>query len=179
MAIAHTPNHTPQRYHYARLLCTPVTPAGADLTAALPPADRATVLQLLSRVLQDLYGTMGGPVAFGEVDVVAVETLEKAFESGSNHNSSSEVVIRFPAGATHAILTALPLATSPPFRLSIQRHSSDLARLAGTAGRGPRGYLQWARATKGQVQATAASEATQTRGTGASDESEVEMQQQE
>lgn len=57
--------------------------------------DRATVLQLFSRLFQDLYGTMGGPVALGELDVVAIEPAR----GGQGQDSqASEVVIRFPAG---------------------------------------------------------------------------------
>ncbi|POY72861.1 hypothetical protein BMF94_4116 [Rhodotorula taiwanensis] len=135
MAIARTPLHTAARWHYARLLCTPLALAGTDPTAPRPAlVDRATVLQLVSRVLQDLYGTMGGPIGLGEVDVAAIEP--SAF-------GGSEVVIRFPAGATHALLTALPLATLSPFRISILRHAADLGQLAGSAGRGARGYKGW------------------------------------
>ncbi|KWU41520.1 hypothetical protein RHOSPDRAFT_7670, partial [Rhodotorula sp. JG-1b] len=146
MAIARASSHTAERYHYARLLCTPISattePVESAATQTATAIDRATVLQLFSRLLQDLYGTMGGPVALGELDVAAIETARE------QDSQSSEVVIRFPAGATHAILTALPLATSSPFRLSVLRHSSDLSRLVGPAGHGPRGYAQWAQGVK-------------------------------
>ncbi|GAA5962319.1 hypothetical protein JCM8115_004298 [Rhodotorula mucilaginosa] len=150
MAIARAPPHSAERYHYARLLCTPISantgaaqPSGTETATVI---DRATVLQLFSRLLQDLYGTMGGPVALGELDVVAIEPARGGGQE--QDDKASEVVIRFPAGATHAILTALPLATSSPFRLSVLRHSSDLSRLVGPAGHGSRGYAQWARGMK-------------------------------
>lgn len=64
-------------------------------------------------------------------------------------------------------MTALPLATSSPFRLSVLRHSSDLARLVGPAGHGPRGYAQWAR----EIKAMAAE-----KGQSTTQAEEVEMQ---
>ena len=163
-------------------ISTPISattePAQSATTETATTIDRATVLQLFSRLLQDLYGTMGGPVALGELDVVAIEPAQ-----GGQDNKSSEVVIRFPAGcvsrvsslfpqlfrerfsantqktsrsATHAILTALPLATSSPFRLSVLRHSSDLSRLVGPAGHGPRGYAQWVSGVKAMAMAAVA-----------------------
>lgn len=83
---------------HTRTRSTPVVAVRADPTAAIPPVDRATVLQLLSRVLQDLYGAMGGPVAFGEVDVVDIAPARLGDDINEDSKSSSEVVIRFPAG---------------------------------------------------------------------------------
>lgn len=82
---------------------TTSTPISATTDTAQAPEtattainmDRATVLQLFSRLLQDLYGTMGGPVALGELDVVAIEP---AVGGQGQDNQASEVVIRFPAG---------------------------------------------------------------------------------
>ncbi|GAA5992979.1 hypothetical protein JCM10908_000782 [Rhodotorula pacifica] len=167
MAIARTPAHSAARYHYARLLCTPVLLAGMDPTAPTATMDRATFLQLVSRVLQDLYGTMGGPIGLSEIDVIAIEGVTSSSNaSGDGGSRASEVVIRFPAGATHAILTALPLARSSPFRLTVLRHSSDLSRLAGVAGHGQRGYREWVQVLKNEA-ATA----------GATEQNQVEMQQ--
>lgn len=79
------------------------TPISANTGAAQPSGtetatviDRATVLQLFSRLLQDLYGTMGGPVALGEIDVVAIEPARGRGQE--QDDKASEVVIRFPAG---------------------------------------------------------------------------------
>jgi hypothetical protein len=79
------------------------TPISANTGAAQPSGtetatviDRATVLQLFSRLLQDLYGTMGGPVALGELDVVAIEPARGGGQE--QDDKASEVVIRFPAG---------------------------------------------------------------------------------
>ena len=77
-------------------ISTPISattePVESAATQTATAIDRATVLQLFSRLLQDLYGTMGGPVALGELDVAAIETARE------QDSQSSEVVIRFPAG---------------------------------------------------------------------------------
>ncbi|GAA5891646.1 hypothetical protein JCM8208_007356 [Rhodotorula glutinis] len=132
MAIAHAPPHTLARYHYARLLLSPLAPSSSST-----PVDLPTVVHLLHRTTADWYGTMGGPVALAEVDVVLVEP--------ARGGDSSEVVIRFPAGATHDLLTALALSPHPHWRLSVLRDAADLGRLGGKAGRGREGYKAWVR----------------------------------
>ncbi|BGP27365.1 pyridoxal-5'-phosphate-dependent protein beta subunit [Rhodotorula toruloides] len=151
MAIARAPSHTPARWHYARLLVSSLTPDTAAGPSE-PPIDVPTLLQLISRSLQDCYGTMGGPIGFSEVDVVCIEAVSTGVKH-QNQANAREVVIRFPAGATHALLTALPLTTSPTYRLEALADSSDLARLAGSVGRGKKGYDGWIRALKERVQA--------------------------
>ncbi|BGP57944.1 hypothetical protein JCM8202_002129 [Rhodotorula sphaerocarpa] len=149
MAIARTPAaHVPAQWHYARLLCVSLPASGLsgpEQAPSPPLLDRATALQVLARVLQDLYGTMGGPVGLGEIDILLIEHSE--LEGGrfglGGEGGASEIVIRFPTGATHALLTALPLATSASYRLSCLNHSSNLAHLSGPAGRGKRGYKAW------------------------------------
>lgn len=156
MAIAHAPPHTLARYHYARLLLSP-------LSSSSPPVDTPTLLQLLAKTTGDWFGTMGGPVALAEVDVVLIERAQGRSEG------DREAVIRFPAGcvslspscagpwtsfsakltpsiarsATHDLLTALALTPHPAFRLSVLRDAPDLARLSGAAGRGKAGYAAW------------------------------------
>ncbi|BGP03168.1 Pyridoxal-5'-phosphate-dependent protein beta subunit [Rhodotorula toruloides ATCC 204091] len=148
MAIARTPAHTPARWHYARLLVSPTVDTAADSSTA--PIDVPTLLQLVSRCLQDCYGTMGGPVGLSEVNVVCIEEVSKGLKQWSQANAR-EVVIRFPAGATHALLTALPFTTSPSYRLESLADSSDLSRLAGSSGRGKKGYDGWVRGLKERV----------------------------
>ncbi|GAA5838975.1 hypothetical protein JCM9279_002555 [Rhodotorula babjevae] len=143
MAIAHAPPHTLARYHYARLLLSPLSPSS-------PPVDIPTLVQLLAKTTSDWFGTMGGPVGLAEVDVVLVERAQ-----GGAEGDNSEVVIRFPAGATHDLLTALALSPHPAaFRLSVLRDAADLARLGGGAGRGKAGYAAWV----GRARAAGASE---------------------
>ncbi|GJN93858.1 hypothetical protein Rhopal_006917-T1 [Rhodotorula paludigena] len=95
---------------------------------------------------------MGGPIGLSEVDVVLVEqpsTVMRKGTSGDGLEQAREAVIRFPAGATHAILTALPLSPSS-YRIEVLKDAGDLSRLAGTSGRGKKGYAGWLRELKEQ-----------------------------
>ncbi|KPV71992.1 uncharacterized protein RHOBADRAFT_47173 [Rhodotorula graminis WP1] len=130
MAIAHAPPYSHARYHYARLVLSPLEPSS-------PPVDVPTLVQLLDSVTSAWFGTMGGPVALVQLDVVLVE------QAHGRPAEDREVVIRFPAGTTHDLLTALALSPHPSFRLSILRDAPDLARLGGAAGRGKAGYAAW------------------------------------
>lgn len=93
MAIAHAPPHTLARYHYARLLLSP-------LSSSSPPVDIPTLLQLLAKTTGDWFGTMGGPVALAEVDVVLIERAQGGSEG------DREAVIRFPAGCVSLSLSS-------------------------------------------------------------------------
>ncbi|BGP51471.1 hypothetical protein JCM10450v2_007413 [Rhodotorula kratochvilovae] len=143
MAISHAPPHTRARYHYARLLLTPLSPSNA-------PIDVPTLVGFFARTTGEWFGTMGGPVGLSEVDVVLVEPAQNP-SGASGAEGASEVVIRFPAGATHDLLTALPLSSLPGYRLSVLKDAGDLARLAGAAGRGAAGYKGWVRGVKAQA----------------------------
>ncbi|BGP35069.1 hypothetical protein JCM10296v2_006899 [Rhodotorula toruloides] len=148
MAVARTPSNTPARWHYARLLVSPTVDTAAESSGA--PIDVPTLLQLVSRSLQDCYGTMGGPIGLSEVDLVCIEEVSEVLKQRSQANAR-QVVIRFPAGATHALLTSLPLTISPSYRLESLADSSDLSRLAGSSGRGKKGYDGWIRGLKERV----------------------------
>ncbi|BGO95218.1 hypothetical protein NBRC10512_002992 [Rhodotorula toruloides] len=148
MTIARTPSYTPARWHYARFLVSPIVDTAAESSGA--PIDVPTLLQLVSRSLQDCYGTMGGPIGLSDVDVVCIEEVSEGLKQRSQANAR-EVVIRFPAGATHALLTALPLTISPSYRLEALAESSNLSRLAGSSGRGKKGYDGWVKGLKERV----------------------------
>jgi hypothetical protein len=90
MAIPHTPSYTLQRFHYARLL---ITPLPSPSSAQEPTVDRLTTLQLVDKILSEWYGTMGGPGGVGEVDVVSV--AKEAPKGGIG--AEREVIIRFPS----------------------------------------------------------------------------------
>lgn len=102
-------------------ISTPISattePAQSATTETATTIDRATVLQLFSRLLQDLYGTMGGPVALGELDVVAIEPAQ-----GGQDNKSSEVVIRFPAGCVSRVSSLFPQLFRERFSANTQKN---------------------------------------------------------
>ncbi|GAA6040441.1 hypothetical protein JCM8097_004551 [Rhodosporidiobolus ruineniae] len=139
MPVARTPSYTQDRYHYARLLVTPIPPA----SGTVEPVDRLTLLQLVDKVLGEWYGAMGGPGGVGEVDVASVQPAA-AGAGGEKDEKAREAVLRFPAGATHSLLTALPLSPLSSYHLSVLSHSSDLQRVGPSpAGRGKGGYKSW------------------------------------
>ncbi|GAA6056356.1 hypothetical protein JCM3770_005965, partial [Rhodotorula araucariae] len=85
MAVSHAPLHTHARYHYARLLLTPLAPS-------TDPVDVPVLVAFFAQTTSDWFGTVGGPVGLSDVDVVLVEPSQ-ATEVGAR-----ESVIRFPAG---------------------------------------------------------------------------------
>ncbi|GAA6018307.1 hypothetical protein JCM10207_000798 [Rhodosporidiobolus poonsookiae] len=149
MCAARSLPHTPQRFHYARLSVAPLEGTQTQ------PVDKVTLLQLLDRVCQEWFGTMGGPGGVGEIEVVHLQ--ESASGAGGaagvldavGGGRAREAVIRFPAGATPTLLTALPLSlpslSGQTYRLSILSDSADLQRVSvGPAARGRAGYRAWA-----------------------------------
>ncbi|GAA5899599.1 hypothetical protein JCM6882_001160 [Rhodosporidiobolus microsporus] len=141
------PQHTSARWHYARLLLTPLPPQTDSI-------DRLTLLQLVERAAGEWYGAAGAP-GRGTVEVVAIlSASEVDGTKGKGTEGAREAVIRFPASALPALLTALPLSPSSSYRLEILSHSSDLQRVAGTgtgggrASRGKRGYAKWVQGLK-------------------------------
>lgn len=91
MAVSHATAYTKARYHYARLLLAPLPPSST-------PIDIPTLLQLVHKTTSEWYGTMGGPVALSDVDVVLIEPRLGANEA----DPAREVVIRFPAGCARS-----------------------------------------------------------------------------
>ncbi|GAA5843248.1 hypothetical protein JCM11251_002261 [Rhodosporidiobolus azoricus] len=149
------PQHTPARFHYARLSLTP----SQSTTGAI---DHLSLLQLIDKSLREWYGTMGPVSGRSEVEVLSILPLPASgggngvngagLDGVGSQSAEREAVIRFPAAATHALLTALPLSSSSSHRLEILSHSADLQRVAGggPAARGAKGYGEWVRQVKVQ-----------------------------
>ncbi|GAA5983363.1 hypothetical protein JCM11641_006046 [Rhodosporidiobolus odoratus] len=151
MSLARTSAYTSARYHYARLFLTPLDPSS-------PPADPVTVLELVDKVLVEWYGSMGAIGARGEVHVVSLHPRDQTAAASRAHATRDEdirgddlvrdVILRFPAGATHPVLTSLALAPScslsgHAYALRLLNDSGDLQRLTGLPGSGRTGYESW------------------------------------
>ncbi|BGP19790.1 hypothetical protein JCM10213_003099 [Rhodosporidiobolus nylandii] len=156
MALARTPSYTTTRWHYALLLLAPLPRTDTSPTQR---ADAVTLRLLLDQVCGEWFGVAGG-VGGGEVELVSLRTPGggAACVGGAGEEAQGqarEAVVRFPAGATHPLLTALPLSTptvsGQAYRIRVLADSADLQRLAaGLAGKGRAGYKTWVGGFKGK-----------------------------